>query len=73
MTADKDFFRWQVKHGRLKGDPAVLIERARSADVYRPTYADEAARRGTDSTNHADRPPVTLDIYKKMPILQGFL
>jgi site-specific recombinase XerD len=44
LSIIKDFFRWQVKHGRLNGDPTVLIERARSADVYRPTYTDEQRR-----------------------------
>jgi len=32
-----DFFQWQVKRGRLHGDPTLLIERARSRQVYRTT------------------------------------
>jgi site-specific recombinase XerD len=44
LSIIKDFTRWQVKHGRLTGDPTVLIERARSGDVYRPTYSDEQRR-----------------------------
>lgn len=44
LSIIKDFFRWQVKHGALRSDPAVLIERARSGDVYRPTYSREQRR-----------------------------
>jgi site-specific recombinase XerD len=44
LSIIKDFFRWQVKQGRLTGDPSLLIERARSRDVYRPTYSPEQRR-----------------------------
>lgn len=41
LSIIKDFLHWQVKQGHLNGDPTVLIERARSRDVYRPTRASD--------------------------------
>lgn len=60
LSIIKDFFRWQVKQGRLKGDPTVLIERARSRDVYRPTYSDEQRRAILNSNQDSLRDSITL-------------
>jgi site-specific recombinase XerC len=38
LSVHKDFFQWQVKRGQLHGDPTLLIERARSRQVYRTTF-----------------------------------
>jgi site-specific recombinase XerC len=38
LSICKDFFQWQVKRGRIHGDPTLLIERAKSRQVYRTTF-----------------------------------
>jgi site-specific recombinase XerC len=39
-----DFFEWQVRRGRLHGDPTLTIERAKRRAVYRTTFtADQRA------------------------------
>ena len=48
----KDFFQWQVKRGRLHGDPTLLIERAKNREVYRTTFTPDqrhAILAGSDS------------------------
>lgn len=44
LSIVKDFFQWQVKRGRLRGDPTLLIERARSRQVYRTTFTPDQRR-----------------------------
>src|ERR1700730_10578376 len=41
LSICKDFFQWQVKRGRLHGDPTLLIERAKSREVYRTTFTTD--------------------------------
>jgi site-specific recombinase XerC len=41
LSIIKDFFRFQIVRGRLHGDPTLLIERARSRQVYRTTFSTE--------------------------------
>lgn len=40
----KDFFQWQVRRGKLHGDPTLLIQRARSRQVYRTTFTTDQRR-----------------------------
>jgi site-specific recombinase XerC len=44
LSICKDFFQWQVKRGRLHGDPTLLIERAKSRQVYRTTFTSDQRR-----------------------------
>jgi hypothetical protein len=44
LSIIKDFFRFQIVRGRLHGDPTLLIERARSRQVYRTTFSTEQRR-----------------------------
>jgi integrase/recombinase XerC len=44
LSICKDFFQWQVKRGRLHGDPTMLIERAKSRQVYRTTFTSDQRR-----------------------------
>lgn len=39
-----DFFEWQVKRGRMHGDPTTPIERARSRAVYRTVFTPDQRR-----------------------------
>jgi hypothetical protein len=44
LSIIKDFFRFQIMRGRLHGDPTLLIERARSRQVYRTTFSTDQRR-----------------------------
>ena len=44
LSIIKDFFRFQIMRGRLYGDPTLLIERARSRQVYRTTFSTDQRR-----------------------------
>jgi len=44
LSIVKDFFRFQIMRGRLRGDPTLLIERARSRQVYRTTFSADQRR-----------------------------
>lgn len=44
LSICKDFFQWQVKRGLLHGDPTLLIERAKSRQVYRTTFTASQRR-----------------------------
>jgi integrase/recombinase XerC len=44
LSICKDFFQWQVKRGRLHGDPTLLIERAKSRQIYRTTFTADQRR-----------------------------
>lgn len=39
-----DFFEWHVKRGELRGDPTLMIERARARGVYRTTFTTDQRR-----------------------------
>lgn len=39
-----DFFDWQVRRGRLHGDPTTPIERAKARGVYRTTFTSDQRR-----------------------------
>jgi site-specific recombinase XerD len=40
LSIIRDFFRWQlIPRGKLHGDPTLLIERAKSGQVYRSTFS----------------------------------
>jgi integrase/recombinase XerC len=39
-----DFFRFQVKRGRLHGDPTLNIERAKKREVYREIFSPDERR-----------------------------
>src|SRR5207244_11746558 len=41
LSICRDFCQWQVKRGRLHGDPTLLIERAKSRQVYRTTFTPD--------------------------------
>lgn len=41
LSIVKDFFQWQIRRGRLHGDPTLLIERAKSRQVYRTTFTTD--------------------------------
>lgn len=44
LSITKDFFQFQIKRGRLHGDPTLLVERARSRQVYRTTFNNDQRR-----------------------------
>lgn len=44
LSIVKDFFRFQIVRGRLHGAPTLLIERARSRQVYRTTFTTDQRR-----------------------------
>jgi site-specific recombinase XerC len=44
LSIVKDFFRFQIMRSRLHGDPTLLIERARSRQVYRTTFTTDQRR-----------------------------
>jgi integrase/recombinase XerC len=44
LSIVKDFFQWQVRKGRLHGDPTLTIERARARGVYRTTFTNDQRR-----------------------------
>jgi site-specific recombinase XerC len=44
LSITKDFFRFQIIRGRLRGDPTLPIERARSRQVYRTTFTEDQCR-----------------------------
>jgi site-specific recombinase XerD len=72
LSIIEDFFRWQVKHGALRSDPAVLIERARSGDVYRPTYSNEQ-RRAILSNQDSLRDTIALRLLLDYGLRKGAL
>jgi site-specific recombinase XerC len=39
-----DFFRWQVKRGRMHSNPTTMIERAKAREVYRTTFSTDQRR-----------------------------
>lgn len=39
-----DFFRWQVKRGRMRSNPMTLVERAKTREVYRSTFSSDQRR-----------------------------
>jgi site-specific recombinase XerC len=41
LSIVKDFFQWQIRRARLHGDPTLLIERAKSRQVYRTTFTTD--------------------------------
>lgn len=49
LSSIKDFFRFQIVRGRLHGDPTLLIERARSRQVYRTSSQPSSAARSSPS------------------------
>jgi integrase/recombinase XerD len=44
LSIVRDFFRWQIPRGKLHGDPTLLIERAKSRQVYRTTFSTDQRR-----------------------------
>ncbi len=44
LSIMSDFFEWQVKMGRLHGDPTTPIDRARSRAVYRTVFTIDQRR-----------------------------
>jgi site-specific recombinase XerC len=44
LSVHKDFFQWQIKRGRLHGDPTLPIERAKARGVYRTTFTADQRR-----------------------------
>jgi site-specific recombinase XerC len=40
----RDFFKFHVLRGNLRGDPTLAIERARKRDVYRTTFSSDQVR-----------------------------
>lgn len=39
-----DFFKHMIRHGHLHGDPTLIIERARTRQVYRTTFSTQQRR-----------------------------
>jgi integrase len=39
-----DFFRWQVRRGRMHSNPMTLVERAKKREVYRTTFTNDQRR-----------------------------
>ena len=39
-----DFFRWQVRRGRMHSNPCLMIERAKKRQPYRSTYTSDQRR-----------------------------
>jgi integrase/recombinase XerC len=44
LSITRDFFRHQILRGRMRGDPTLPIERARSRQVYRTTFNNDQRR-----------------------------
>ena len=44
LATVRDFFRWQVRRGRLHGDPTMLIDPAKKREVYRTTFSEDQCR-----------------------------
>lgn len=44
LSIISDFFAWQVKRGRLHGNPTTPIERAKARGVYRTTFSPDQRR-----------------------------
>ncbi len=55
LSIIKGFFRWQVVRGRLDSDPALLIERARSRQVYRTKFTTVQRRAIAEQPLRRDR------------------
>jgi len=41
LTVIADFFKWQVKHGYMKGNPADVVDRAKPRDSERRTFTED--------------------------------
>lgn len=39
-----DFFRWQVRHGRMNGTPMTAVDKARKRDVHREVFSNDNRR-----------------------------
>lgn len=51
-----EFSKWAVRHGKLHGDPTLLIERAKARGVYRTTFTtDQRAALLAANDDHRDR------------------
>jgi integrase len=44
LSVIKDFFKWQVVRGELRGDPTLAIERAKARDPHRETFSRDQFR-----------------------------
>lgn len=40
----RDFFGWQIKHGRMRSNPMDLVGRARKRDIHRSTFTADQRR-----------------------------
>lgn len=63
----KDFFRFQIMRGRLHGDPTLLIERARSQQVYRTTFSTSQRRAIITEQTRPARPAVPAPAARLRP------
>lgn len=44
LSVIKDFFKWQVMRGAMRGDPTLAIERAKARDPHRETFSTHQYR-----------------------------
>lgn len=44
LSIISEFFKWEVRRGRMQSNPTMLIERARVRDVYRTTFSTDQQR-----------------------------
>jgi site-specific recombinase XerC len=72
LSIFKDFFQWQVKRGRLHGDPTLLIERAKSRAVYRTTFTTDQ-RHATIASQVSLRDRIALRLLFDYGIRKGAL
>jgi site-specific recombinase XerC len=72
LSICKDFYQWQVKRGRLHGDPTLLIERARSRQVYRTTFRTDQ-RRAIIAQNPSRRDSLALRLLLDYGLRKGSL
>jgi site-specific recombinase XerD len=70
LSITKDFFQWQVKRGRLHGDPTLLIERAKSREVYRTSFTS-SQRRAILAGNDSLRDSIALRLLLDYGLRKG--
>lgn len=60
----RDFFGWQIKHGRMNSNPMELVGRAKKRQIYRSTYSEDQCRAILASAdNLRDRIALRLLLY----------
>jgi integrase/recombinase XerC len=72
LSITKDFFRHQILRGRMRGDPTLPIERARSRQVYRTTFNSDT-RRAIIASAESHRERIALRLLLDYGLRKGAL